>query len=196
MGLLGGALRRSFLAVRVGIAFVRGEFAVELRKPLLFQLAMALAVVLLFSVASSKRDDYILPALPPLAILFASLFTEKISMDGGRHGYASIVRDITAGAIAAGMLIGVIAAFFVFRPGASVSVFGVHLQSSADASYAAIFAHGVAQMSPAFVIFIFAVPVGAIVTLIGLAWALHPPCPGSGLPVFALHAMALRREPP
>src|SRR5260370_2437560 len=119
MGLLGGALRRSFLAVRVGIAFVRGEFAVELRKPLLFQLAMALAVVLLFSVASSKRDDYILPALPPLAILFASLFTGKISVDGGRHGYAPIVRDITAAAIAAGVLIIVIPAVFCFRRGSA-----------------------------------------------------------------------------
>jgi len=191
MRLLGGALPLSFLAVPLAIAFARGEFAVELRKPLLFQLAMALAVVLLFSVASSKRDDYILPALPPLAILFASLFTEKISMDGGRHGYASIVRDITAGAIAAGMLIGVIAAFFVFRPGASVSVFGVHLQSSADASYAAIFAHGVAQMSPAFVIFIFAVAVGAIVTLIGLAWRSQPLCTGAGLAIICLAGVVL-----
>jgi 4-amino-4-deoxy-L-arabinose transferase-like glycosyltransferase len=198
MRLFGSALPLSLLAVPLAIAFARGEFAVELRKPLLFQLAMALAVVVLFSVASSKRDDYILPALPPLAILFASLFTEKISVDGGRHGYASIVRDITAGAIAAGMLIGVIAALLFFRRsanagrlGSNASVFGLHLQSPADASYAAIFAHGVAQMSPAFVIFIFAVAAGAIVTLIALMRGRQPLYTGLGLATICLAGVVL-----
>jgi 4-amino-4-deoxy-L-arabinose transferase-like glycosyltransferase len=197
MRLFGSTLPLSLLAVPIAIALARGEFAVELRKPLLFQLAMALAVVLLFSVASSKRDDYILPALPPLAILFASLFTGKISVDGGRHGYASIVRDITAGAIAAGTLIGVVVALLFRRSanagrlGANASVFGVHLQSPADASYAAIFAHGVAQMSPAFVIFIFAVAVGAIVTLIGLAWRSQPLYTGAGLAIICLAGVVL-----
>src|SRR5713101_366435 len=41
MRLLGGTLPLSFLAVPLAIAFARGEFAVELRKPLLFQPAMA-----------------------------------------------------------------------------------------------------------------------------------------------------------
>jgi 4-amino-4-deoxy-L-arabinose transferase-like glycosyltransferase len=191
MRLFGSALPLSLLAVPLAIAFARGEFAVELRKPLLFQLAMALAVVLLFSVASSKRDDYILPALPPLTILFAGLFTEKVSVDGGRHGYASIVRDITTGAIAAVMLISVIAAFFVFRPGANASVFGVHLQSSADASYAAIFAHDVAQMSPAFLIFMFAVAIGAIVTLIALMRGRQPLYAGAGLAMICLASVVL-----
>jgi 4-amino-4-deoxy-L-arabinose transferase-like glycosyltransferase len=198
MRLFGSALPLSLLAVPLAIAFARGEFAVELRKPLLFQLAMAFAVVLLFSIASSKRDDYILPALPPLAILFASLFTEKISVDGGRHGYASIVRDITAGAIAAGMLIGLIAALLFFRGsanagpiGSNASVFGLHLQSPADASYAAIFAHGVAQMSPAFVSFIFAVAAGAIVTLIALMRRRQPFYTGTGLAMICLAGVVL-----
>jgi hypothetical protein len=191
MRLFGGALPLSFLAVPLAIAFASGEFAVELRKPLLFQLAMALAVVLLFSVASSKRDDYILPALPPLAILFASLFTEKLSVDGGRHGHASIIRDITAGAIAAGMLIGVFAALLFFRRSANASIFGVRLQSSADASYAAIFAHGVAQMSPAFLIFMLAVAIGAIVTLIAHMRGRQPLYTGAGLAMICLASVVL-----
>jgi 4-amino-4-deoxy-L-arabinose transferase-like glycosyltransferase len=198
MRLFGSALPLSLLAVPLAIAFARGEFAVELRKPLLFQLAMALAVVLLFSVANSKRDDYILPALPPLAILFASLFTGKISVDGGRRSYALIVRDITAGAIAATMLISVIAALLFFRRsdnagrfGANASVFGVHLQSPADASYAAIFAHGVAQMSPAFVIFIIAVATGTIVTLIALMRRRQPLYTGAGLAIICLAGVVL-----
>ena len=36
---------------------------------------LVLAVLVFFSIASSKRDDYILPAMPGLAILFAALFT-------------------------------------------------------------------------------------------------------------------------
>jgi 4-amino-4-deoxy-L-arabinose transferase-like glycosyltransferase len=198
MRLFGSALPLSLLAVPLAIAFAHGEFADELRMPLLFQLAMVLAVVLLFSVANSKRDDYVLPALPPLAILFASLFSGKISVDGGRHGYASIVRDITASAIAVGMLIGVIVALLFFRrsdnagPLASnASVFGLHLQSPADASYAAIFAHGVAQMSPAFVIFIFAVAAGAIVTLIGLMRRRKPLYVGVGLATICLAGVVL-----
>jgi hypothetical protein len=191
MRLFGSALPLSFLAVPLAIAFARGEFAVELRKPLLFQLAMALAVVLLFSIASSKRDDYILPALPPLAILFASLFTAKSSTDVGRHGYASIVRDITAGAIAVGMLIGIIAALLFFRPDSNANALGLHLRSPADASYAAIFGHGVAQMSPAFIIFMFAVAVGAIVTLIALMRRRQPLYTGAGLAMICLACVVL-----
>jgi 4-amino-4-deoxy-L-arabinose transferase-like glycosyltransferase len=198
MRLFGSALPLSFLAVPLVIAFARGEFAVELRKPLLFQFAMALAIVLLFSLASSKRDDYILPALPPLAILFASLFTERIAATDTGRGYASIIRDITAGAIGAGMLIGVIAALLFFRRGgnagrlgSNASVFGLHLQSSADASYAAIFADGVAQMSPPFVIFMCVVATGAIVTLIALIRRRQPLYTGAGLAMICLASVVL-----
>ena len=38
---------------------------------------MSLAVLLFFSIASVKRDDYILPAIPGIAILCASVFTLK-----------------------------------------------------------------------------------------------------------------------
>jgi hypothetical protein len=49
-------------------------------KPALrYQASMALAVVVLFSASSAKRDDYILPAIPPFAILFAALFTDALA---------------------------------------------------------------------------------------------------------------------
>ncbi len=41
----------------------------------MFQLSFLLAMLIFFSVASAKRDDYVLPGIPSLAILFAALFT-------------------------------------------------------------------------------------------------------------------------
>ena len=49
---------------------------------------MSLAVLLFFSIASVKRDDYILPALPGIAILCASVFTLDV------RGGASKLRDV------------------------------------------------------------------------------------------------------
>ena len=40
--------------------------------PVLYQLALMLAVLTIFTVANSKRDIYILPALPPLAIVLTA----------------------------------------------------------------------------------------------------------------------------
>ncbi len=45
--------------------------------PILYQLAMMLAVLTIFTIASSKRDDYILPALPPLAIVLSAPFADR-----------------------------------------------------------------------------------------------------------------------
>jgi 4-amino-4-deoxy-L-arabinose transferase-like glycosyltransferase len=73
--MFGGALPQSLLAVALAIALWRRDGDERARNPLLFQLSLVLAVLVFFSIASSKRDDYILPAMPPLAILFAALFT-------------------------------------------------------------------------------------------------------------------------
>ena len=41
----------------------------------MFQLSFLIAMLIFFSVASAKRDDYVLPGIPSLAILLAALFT-------------------------------------------------------------------------------------------------------------------------
>jgi hypothetical protein len=41
----------------------------------MFQLSFLLAMLIFFSLASAKRDDYVLPGIPSLAILLAALFT-------------------------------------------------------------------------------------------------------------------------
>lgn len=180
--MLGGSLPLAFLIPALVLAFARPGFARRFRKPLLYQLAMLLAVILLFSAASAKRDDYILPGLPPLAVLFASLFgcIEPRQPADGRD-YAALVRDITAGAIAAVMMAGTLGALFFFTAGGR---FRPHLQSS-DASYFAIFARGMMSMAPGFLAFVAAIVAGALTTFTGL-WRRSTIVSGLGVAVLCL----------
>ena len=191
--LLGGVLPLSFLVPALVMAFVSAAFPPDARKPLEFQLAMVLAVILLFSAASAKRDDYILPALPPLAILFAALFTDAPNAglangsDLGR--YAGRIRDATVALIAAVMLTGTVAALLFFRTGAVVGCFGLH-PNSADASYAAIFANGFAHLTPPFAAFAVAVMAGSLTVFAGL-WRRRTVITGAGLALLCLAGSVL-----
>lgn len=73
--MIGGTTPLNFLLPALIVALIRGDFRLEARKPLMFQLSFLLAMLIFFSVASAKRDDYVLPGIPSLAILFAALFT-------------------------------------------------------------------------------------------------------------------------
>ena len=99
--MFGGALPQSLLVAALAIALWRRDGDERVRKPLLFQLSLVLAVLVFFSIASSKRDDYILPAMPGLAILFAALFTGAAIAPGRERSSSGRVRDLTAAVIAA-----------------------------------------------------------------------------------------------
>jgi 4-amino-4-deoxy-L-arabinose transferase-like glycosyltransferase len=86
--LLGGAFPMTLLIVPAALAFYSGEISTEKRRRVIYQISMSLAVLLFFSIASVKRDDYILPALPGIAILCASVFTLSA------RGAASKLRDV------------------------------------------------------------------------------------------------------
>lgn len=195
--LLGGALPLAFLLPALVMAFVYAAFPVQARKPLEFQLAMVLAVLLLFSAASAKRDDYILPALPPLAILFAALFTQPAAVaaaaaagPAGEHrGFAARIRDATVALIAAAMIAGTAAALVFLRRGASAGGFAFRLHS-ADASYAAIFADGFAHLTPPFVFFTVAVTAGSIIVFAALARR-RAVITGAGLAILCLAGSVL-----
>jgi hypothetical protein len=90
----------------------------------IYQVSMPLAVLLFFSIASVKRDDYILPALPGIAILCASIFTLDV------RGVGSKLRDV-------------LVAIFVFGPILLIPVLAffpaqAKLQSS-DLAYYSLF---------------------------------------------------------
>src|SRR5260370_31657453 len=95
--LLGGAFPMTLLIAPAILALVANELAPEKRRAVIYQASMPLAVLLFFSIASVKRDDYILPALPGIAILCASIFTLDV------RGVGSKLRDV-------------LVAIFVFGP--------------------------------------------------------------------------------
>jgi 4-amino-4-deoxy-L-arabinose transferase-like glycosyltransferase len=107
--MLGGTTPLNFLLPALVFALIRGDFVPEARKPLTFQLSFLLAMLILFSLASAKRADYVLPGIPSLAILLAALFTSL------KDGVAQRLRNIAAivaGAMA--ILVLVLASMWVY----------------------------------------------------------------------------------
>jgi hypothetical protein len=204
MRLVGGTLPLSLLLPALVLAFAQRAFVPRVRRAMGYQLALALAVVVLFSAASAKRDDYILPAIPPLAILFAALFTRAIAapvtdsaQDGrrtsgdrgsgdssARVNYVPIVRDLTALIIAVAMFLGVVGAICFARAGGTLDTFSVHLQSS-DTSFANFFLAGMTHLRPPFVAFATGVVIGATVAVSGFARG-TPMRTGAGLALLCL----------
>lgn len=181
--LLGGVLPLTPLLLGLILMFMRNEMALTARKPLLYQLAMMLAVLLLFTAASAKRDDYILPAIPPLAILFASLFT-CINDPIDCRSSTTTIRDVISGAIALAAIIVVLGGIALWMRGAGIGIIGLDLQSS-DSSYFTIVEHGFARQRGAFVIFEMAYAIGGVVTLIGIV-SRKPVRTGGGLAILTL----------
>lgn len=188
MRLFGGAMPLALLTPALIAALIGRGLPAKARRPLMFQLAFALAVVLLFSAASAKRDDYILPALPPLAILFAGLFAPVV--DGaGSSRRVSILRDAVVVAIAIAIPVATIGTAVAMRLGERLGHVGAYLQSS-DASYAAIFLRGLARMSAPFAGFFAAVLIGSAIALI--AWRRgRTLISGAGLAIICIAASTL-----
>ena len=138
--LLGGAFPMTLLIIPAALAFYTGGISAEKRMPVVYQVSMSLAVLLFFSIASVKRDDYILPALPGIAILCASVFTLVA------RGWAAKLRDVLVvlwaiGPILAALCLG-LAGYFP----------SMNLKSSSDAAYYAVFQ----TMSGSFALFLVA----------------------------------------
>ena len=105
--LLGGAFPMTLLIIPALLAFWTGEIAPEKRDAVIYQASMTLAVLIFFSIASVKRDDYILPAIPGIAILAASVF--DLDESAGKRGPAATLRNI----VVAGLLIAPLFAVFL-----------------------------------------------------------------------------------
>ncbi|MDO8433598.1 MAG: phospholipid carrier-dependent glycosyltransferase [Candidatus Binatus sp.] len=145
--LLGAAFPMILLVAPAVTALWTGEFAREKRRAIIYQASMTIAVLLFFSIASVKRDDYVLPALPGIAILCASIFS-LAEIDRAR-GPAAKLRDLIVVIFAAGCAVAIIAEFMLARSRPDLPL-GINLQSS-DAAFAAIFGQGMASMQFPFV---------------------------------------------
>jgi hypothetical protein len=191
--MIGASLPLSLLLPALVLALGSGGLVRE-RRDLLYQLAMLFAVLLLFSAASAKRDDYVLPALPPLAILFAALFagtknTATADVAAGKVRWANYVRDATVVATAIGMSLTVITAALLVRHGAGAALAGNHLASS-DASLAGIFADGIARLTPPFAIFVALLALGVVLSMAGVLRG-YAIVSGMGLAVMCLATSTL-----
>ena len=123
--LIGGAFPMTLLVPPALTAFATNELAPEKRRAVIYQASMPLAVLIFFTIASVKRDDYILPALPGIAILCASVFT----LDGMRAAAAKL-RDLLVPAFVFGPVLAIL--FLALFPN---HVPHFHLQSSDSAYY-------------------------------------------------------------
>jgi hypothetical protein len=138
--LLGGAFPMTLLILPAALAFYTGEISAEKRRPVIYQISMSLAVLLFFSIASVKRDDYILPALPGIAILCASVFTLNA------RGLASKLRDLIVWIFLLGPIVAFV--FLIFFSG-----FFPHLNlQSSDSLYYTAFRESFQKNTVGFVI--------------------------------------------
>ncbi len=161
--LLGAMMPLSLLAAPLLLAAVAGGFDESKRGAIRYQAALALAVVILFSLGSAKRDDYILPAISPLAMLYAGLFAGALRSDAA----AARLRDAIAWTIALAAPVAMIALVGVMRAGVHLAPLDARLQSS-DASYAHIFLGGVEALRIPFALFIAATIAGGLIAIRGL----------------------------
>lgn len=182
--MLGGALPLSMLSAAVAIALWRGDGEARARRPLLFQLSLVLAVLIFFSIASAKRDDYILPAMPGLAILFAALFSPAAIARERENSLSRPARDVTAALIAVACVAALAATFIVLHRPLLLYRTIARMQSS-DAAFMRLYVLGMHRMTLPFAVFTGAWIIGAATVFAGLRmrrelWT------GAGLAIIAL----------
>jgi 4-amino-4-deoxy-L-arabinose transferase-like glycosyltransferase len=172
--IIGGSVPLSLLIPAVALSY--SEYKADRRLDLLYQLSMALAVLLLFSLASAKRDDYILPALPPLAILFAAIFVRPDTTDVSDSRLAAGLRDAAVAGSAVAIILAILAILLFVRGGGDLRIGGI---ASSDQSYMTICAGGVARLDAPFIFFGLLVMIGASVALAGVLYR-RPLVSGTG----------------
>ncbi|HTT75697.1 MAG TPA: glycosyltransferase family 39 protein [Candidatus Binataceae bacterium] len=178
--LLGGTLPLCLLLPSVIAALPRLDERAH--RAVTYQSAMVLTVLLIFSLASAKRDDYILPAIPPLAIIIAALFSPALSAIATNA--ARLLRDVFTGFIALAAGLGTITILILISDGQQISLSRLKLHS-ADASFAQIFVSGVAHHEAPFLGLLTAIVIGAVLCLYGL-WLRNDSRSGFGLAIIAL----------
>jgi 4-amino-4-deoxy-L-arabinose transferase-like glycosyltransferase len=184
--IVGGSFPLSLLIPAVAISC--REYAVTPRRDLLYQLSMALAVIVMFSLASAKRDDYILPAFPSLAILLAAQFIRNDDAERRTGRLVTFVRDAAVAGPAVAILLALIATLLLKGDGGS-RLLDLSLTSS-DKSYAAIVLSGVTHLKPAFLCLGSLAVLGAMASLAGVCYK-RPSISGAGFGLLCLAGSTL-----
>ncbi len=183
--MFGAALPLSLYVPALAIALADGNIWADGRRPIVYQLSIVLAVLVMFSLASSKRDIYILPALPSLAILFAGLFTVA-----PRLAVKARVLWIAAGVIIAATAVAVVAGAVFIGYGAGLPERLTSGLRSSDAAYAALVVDGIANWRWRFVVFIVASAITAATISSGLV-ARRAPWAALGVVLMSMAGVSL-----
>ncbi len=158
--IIGGAMPLVLLVPAAIVALVRGEFAEPKRRAILFAASLTLAVIVLFSIASAKRDDYILPALPGITIVCASVF--GLARDA--HPAVARLRRVTVTVIAIVMLTAVAALALASLAHTSAPAW----LDSSDAELVGIVCRGIRTGDLSQIILLLAIVAAALAALLAL----------------------------
>jgi 4-amino-4-deoxy-L-arabinose transferase-like glycosyltransferase len=203
--ILAETLPLSLLTPALCLALIARVHGDSERRPLCFQFSLLLSVALFFSVASMKRDDYILPALPSLAILLASLFTIQpeptVATSGGLHRWRKQIdslgcrrwfflsRAVTLILAGAGTLLLMGATLFVAHGAVRVGTLDFRFQPT-DSRYADLFVAGMSRLSLPFLIFFVTLAIAELL-LFGSLVRRYTPGMGAGLALLSLACVSL-----
>lgn len=187
--MIGGALPQSLLVFALAAAIWRRDGDERARKPMLFQLSLVIAVLAFFSIASAKRDDYILPAMPGLSILFACLFTTAGITAGRGRSLSARLRDLTVAIVAAGCLGFVVLGFVIaHEPHLPAGLYA--MMQSSDSILMRLFMDGMRRLALPFAIFAVISICGAAAVFYSIA-AGKTGWTGAGLALIALAGSTL-----
>ena len=161
--MFGTALPLGLYFPALALALTDSSIWGDARRPVIYQLSIVLAIVAMFSIASSKRDVYILPALPSLAILFAALFTVA-----PRLSITARTLWIAAGAIIAAAAVILVVGAVLIDFGAAIPARLTSGMQSSDAAYTALVVGGITNWRWRTMVFIAASAIAAALIARGL----------------------------
>lgn len=155
-----------------------------------FEGGLILAVLVLFSVASAKRDDYIVPAFPSLAVLLASLFTPSEEVRRTLRAPWLVLRDLST-VIAAALMIATTGAVVYLAAGGSLFSGFVARLGSSDQAYMALVVDAVRHGQPLALAALLALALGCIFALVSLLRSRGGPLPAYGIALASLASVSL-----
>lgn len=187
--IFGRMMPLTYLTPALLLAIWARGFTEKASKPVLFQLTFTLTVLVFFSIASAKRSDYILPAMPGLAIGFAALFTDLKPATRGALRWAGWLRDVTVAGTVLVMALGLLAIWLFEAFGGHFEIAALGLLSPASLQ-ARLFVSHARNFSPAFAGVLFAALLAVCALWVGRRLRL-PTIRGAGLGVLSLAGVLL-----
>jgi 4-amino-4-deoxy-L-arabinose transferase-like glycosyltransferase len=186
--LLGGTFPLCLFLPAALLNLATKDYARDALRPLRYQASLLFATLTIFSVATTKRADYVLPAVAPMAIINAALFTDEIDLSDQARAVA-LLRDIATGVICAVTLLLIGFVYLAERQVGAPNFVKIALNAP-EQVYAQWFIEQVRHPGPVFGILTMISAAAAIAGLVGLYTKL-PAMSGFGVALVALSVTTL-----